>query len=213
MDINISNLPVCYFLQGFFLSFSLEMGKISAYCLFNGYQYFQPTHVLLPPRFFFFGLSLWKWAKLEHIVSSMDINISNLPMWYFLQGFFFFFGLSLWKWAKLEHIVPSMDINISNLPVCYFQGFFCLSFSLESTSLHGTPPHPPFHPFKEPFNIHMQTFPTFKQKPFCNLTSLGESMMILWATHNCLLAVPPCYNPQIRMGSQPLGAWPGAWRV
>jgi hypothetical protein len=176
MDINISNLPVCYFLQGFFLSFSLEMGKISAYCLFNGYQYFQPTHVLLPPRFFFFGLSLW-------------------------------------KWAKLEHIVPSMDINISNLPVCYFQGFFCLSFSLESTSLHGTPPHPPFHPFKEPFNIHMQTFPTFKQKPFCNLTSLGESMMILWATHNCLLAVPPCYNPQIRMGSQPLGAWPGAWRV
>jgi len=103
------------------------MGKIRAYCPFNGYQYFQPTRVLLP-RFFLFV---------------------------------FLFGKHLSTW---------------NTP----------------------PPPPPFHPFKEPFNIHMQTFPTFKQKPFCNLTSLGESMMILWATHN---------NPQIRMG----GHWEHAF--
>jgi hypothetical protein len=96
MDINISNLPVCYLLPRVFLSFSLEMGKISAYRPFNGYQYFQPTHVLLPR--FFFCLSLWKWYQ---YFQPTRVLLTS-------KGFFFF-GLSHWKAPlNMEHLPPSI---------------------------------------------------------------------------------------------------------
>ncbi len=77
------------------------------------------------------------------------------------------------KWAKLANIVPSMDINISNLPMCCYlllpRGFFFFFFVC--LSLWKAPcnreHHPPFHPFKEPFNIHMQNlFQHSNKNPF-----------------------------------------------
>jgi hypothetical protein len=93
------------------------MGKNSSYCPFNGYQYFQPTRVCyLLPRFFFGGFfSLEMGKKLAHIVPSMDINISNLPVCYLLPSFFFFFCLSLCKAPlNMEPPLPSIQGTIQH---------------------------------------------------------------------------------------------------
>ncbi len=121
MDINICNLPVCY-LQGFFLSFFLEMSKISTYCPFNGYQYLQPTRVLLP-RFSFLSFSL-EMSKISTYCPFNGYQYFQPTRVLFVTSKVVFICLSLWKAPlNMEHPppLPSIQGTIQHLHAKPFQ--------------------------------------------------------------------------------------------